>query len=114
MRERVNMRTKKGSRGLEGALHITPNTLRMLGTGDHSITPYRLEHFDTSIWRAKNNIHARIRIFDQLAEAESHPVWLFVGGFSQPSMPLGTPKSQAVKKNHALLIADVLPAQNSL
>lgn len=32
-------RTKKGSGGLDGALHLTPNTSRILGTGDHGVTP---------------------------------------------------------------------------
>jgi hypothetical protein len=58
-------RTKKGSGGLDGALHITPNTLRMLGTGNHGATPIRLEQFDVrNIWKTESDFHARVRIFD--------------------------------------------------
>jgi hypothetical protein len=50
---------------LDGALHITPNTSRMLGTGDHGVTPMRLEQFDTrNIWKTESDFHARVRIFD--------------------------------------------------
>jgi hypothetical protein len=36
-------RKKKGAGGLDCALHITPNTSHMLGTGDHGVTPIRLD-----------------------------------------------------------------------
>jgi len=58
MGERVRMRPPAGRRRcserVDGALHITPNTPRMLGTGYHGATPIRLEKFDTrNIWKLK-------------------------------------------------------------